>query len=158
MKLDPDDHTILGTQGNQIMYISKKDLNQQLERSHILSSLLYQSEVSLNARDTATLKEIINCQREILAKNCDKLPQDKKRNKEVKHLSQKLLEQFNKENEKRMKNCENSPLLKHNRYLMAPMGEDMFKEGSTHESDTSSQADERDIHFNLKKIHNFLES
>ena len=114
--------------------------------------------MSLNARDTATLKEIINCQREILAKNCDKLPQDKKRNKEVKHLSQKLLEQFNKENENRMKNCENSPLLKHNRYLMAPMGEDMYREGSTHESDTSSMADERDIHFNLKKIHNFLES
>ena len=41
MKLDPNDHTILGTQGKQIMYISKKDLNQQLERSHILSSLLY---------------------------------------------------------------------------------------------------------------------
>ena len=121
-------------------------------------NLVSVSKETLLLLDVDPLKEIINCQREILAKNCDKLPQDKKRNKEVKHLSQKLLEQFNKENEKRMKNCENSPLLRHNRYLMAPMGEDMFKEGSTHESDTSSQADERDIHFNLKKIHNFLES
>lgn len=44
------------------------------------------------------------------------------------------------------------------KFIPALTGEDLEEEGSTHESDTSSMADEREIHFNLRKILDFINS
>ena len=49
IKQEPgEDHTVIGEQGDELLYISKRQLKEQIERSQLLSTLLYQSEISLS--------------------------------------------------------------------------------------------------------------
>ena len=45
------DHTVIGEQGDELLYISKRQLQEQIERSQLLSTLLYQSEISLSGEE-----------------------------------------------------------------------------------------------------------
>ena len=46
-----NDHAIVGEQEDELLYISKRQLNEQIQRSQLLSTLLYQSEISLNGEE-----------------------------------------------------------------------------------------------------------
>ena len=45
------DHTVVGEEGEELLYISKRQLKEQIKRSQLLSTLLYQSEISLSGEE-----------------------------------------------------------------------------------------------------------
>ena len=53
------DHTVIGEQGDELLYISKRQLKEQIDRSQLLSTLLYQSEISLSGDEQNQIREII---------------------------------------------------------------------------------------------------
>lgn len=45
------DHTVVGEDNDELLYISKRQLEEQLERCQLLSTLLYQSETNLSGEE-----------------------------------------------------------------------------------------------------------
>lgn len=53
------DHAVVAEQGDELLYISKRQLKEQIQRCQLLSTLLYQSEVSLTGEEQSQIREII---------------------------------------------------------------------------------------------------
>ncbi len=64
--VDPEDDIQICEQDGETLYISRSALSEAIERSQLLSALLYQAEVSLDETEQAIVKEIIARQRKIL--------------------------------------------------------------------------------------------
>jgi len=69
--VDPNDDIRICEQDGETLYISRSALSEAIDRSQLLSALLYQSEVSLDETEQAIVKEIIARQRKILKSGCN---------------------------------------------------------------------------------------
>jgi len=65
------DHAVIAEQGDELLYISKRQLSEQIARCQLLSTLLYQSEISLTGEEQTQIREIIQRQRALLAEKDD---------------------------------------------------------------------------------------
>lgn len=74
-KVDLKDDCFIGETEGETLYISKRRLKEQLERSELLSSLLYQSAANLSPEEQEQVKTIVLRQRELLKNKQNKLLQ-----------------------------------------------------------------------------------
>ncbi len=129
---EEDHHTVIGEQGDELLYISQRQLAEQIQRSQLLSTLLYQSDVSLSGEEQNQIRDIIERQRSLLNLKEDQLMSKAEKNQQIKQITQELLDR-----------------LSSNPDGQNQLNEIQADQQSRHESDTSSLADEKEIHNKL---------
>ncbi len=93
-RLEADHHTVVGEQGDELLYISQRQLAEQIQRSQLLSTLLYQSDVSLSGDEQNQIREIIERQRSLLNQKEDQLMSKAEKNQQIKQITQELLDRL----------------------------------------------------------------
>jgi len=131
---NPEDHIVVGEEQGQTLYISKRSLRDQIRNSQVLSSLISEAPRLLPEEEQKQMEHIILRQREIIARREKKLKTEKSTMVQIKTITEDLLRKLDDT---------------YNQQKRVVIEEDSVSE---RDSETSSMADEKEIHHKLRQI------